>query len=220
MGVGQVCETATGACVTPQCVTHATCGAGRVCDDHQCVPGCLADGECGDDERCLDLRCVRVGETCDCPLAPEFCGPDLNPRSPTVATERCVPDGADATVLVVGSVACSHCHALLSAVIARLAAVADPPPVVFVQLRDRPMDRAAVATYFGTYTVPVIHDTEALDIVGRYAADWYHVMLIDGHGCLAGHWGPLAASELSGATGDALAGSLEAALAGACPASP
>jgi len=214
---GEYCETATGVCLVPECVTHDACASGLVCDDHQCVPGCRGDAECGAEQRCLDLRCVDLDATCSCPLAPSFCGPDLNSRSATAGAERCVPDDGRPTVLVVGSVACSHCHALLSGVLGRVSALADPAPVVFVQLRDRPMDEAAVTTYFAPYAVPVIHDSDALDITGRYAADWYHVVLVDAHGCLVDHWGPLAGSDLEGPTGDALVAELTRALSGACP---
>jgi len=215
---GQVCETGTGVCQVPECTRDTECATGQVCDDYECVAGCRRDEECPTDHACVDKRCVPVGSSCECPLAPTFCVTDLNPRSTTAGQEVCNAD-MTATVYVFGNVGCSHCKSLLNAVLALAEEVGggEAAAVAFIQLESMPVDEAAVGQYFAAYTVPVLPDGGAVDIWQTYSADWYHVVLVDDHGCLAGHWGPLSASDVEGEDRAAISAAWTNALSGACP---
>ncbi|TNF37759.1 MAG: hypothetical protein EP329_02330 [Deltaproteobacteria bacterium] len=217
--VGQICELATGACQVPECTRDAECGEGQVCNDYQCVAGCRSVTDCPADYACLEKRCVPVGTDCGCPLAPSFCVTDLNPRSATVGEVVCSAD-QPTTLFLFGNVGCSHCRALLDALLVLGEAVGDEavPPVSFMQIGSIPVDEAAVGTHFAAYTVPVLPDGEALDIWHSYSADWYHVVLVDDHGCLAGHWGPLVPADIEGDVGVEMSAAWTNALTGACPA--
>jgi hypothetical protein len=199
--VGQVCLADTGACTAPECTSDGACGQGRVCTDYACVAGCRADAECPADQRCFSDRCVPRAEACDCAEAPRFCGADLNPLSAGAGNALCLPDDLPAGgVLLFGSVLCSHCQALLDALEALQAEVAPAgdASLVFVQEPDLQVGEQVVGEALAGATVPVLQDSPEVGIWSAYGADWYHVVLLDRNGCLARHWGPLLATDVSG----------------------
>lgn len=217
--IGQLCELATGVCETPECTRNEECGDGQVCNTaHHCVAGCRGDEDCPAEHACVSQRCVPTGSSCECALAPTFCAQDLNPRSATSGQLVCSGD-LPATVFVFGNVGCSHCKALLDEVLALGGELGGSPPVGFVQLKEIPVNATVVGGQFAGYTVPVYPDDDTQDIWGGFAATWYHVVLIDDHGCLAGHWGPLSGSDVAGATGTEIGAAWSNALSGACPVS-
>lgn len=218
---GEVCQTATGSCVVPECISTGSCPQGTVCKDFACVTGCRTSAECAENETCFDERCVEMAGDCECPVAPGFCELDVNPRSPTAGDEICLsksfPTGA---LLFFGSVKCSHCRYVYDALLTmqqELKAEGDDPRIVWMQLKDVQVDADDVESALGDQVVePIIQDTDALELWTAYDADWYDVVLIDSHGCLAAHMGPLTDEQINGDLHEDLKGAWRKAMSADC----
>jgi Cys-rich repeat protein len=219
---GQVCQTGTGACVDPECSVDTDCGAGRVCEQRFCVAGCASQADCADTEQCVDRRCLPIGAECDCPLAHQFCGTDINPNSPTSGTEICVDDSfPDGVGLFFGSIYCGHCtgdFAALRTRRAELTAEGLPARMIWVQLKTALSTPEDVAAHLGPdVTDPVIHDTDALGLWDAYATTWYHFILVDSHGCRLTDYGPLDSAGVLGEVGDQILAEWRDAMDDTCP---
>jgi len=236
--VGKVCRAGTGRCEAPECVQDSGCGAGLVCEAYACVPGCKVEGDCPAGEECFSHHCyprrqpTEVTETassedvspieasCACPAAPAFCGPDLNHRSPTNGLAVCVPGTFPGGVaLFFGSVFCSHCQAITQGLLAlrqELVGEGESPHLAFVQISDVMVTSEAVSDVEALGDVPVVQDTTALGVWDHYAADWYHVVIVDASGCLSFHAGPLSAEDVAGARHAELLDAWNAAMHPAC----
>jgi hypothetical protein len=219
---GQVCREDTGACVDPECSVDSDCGRGRVCEQRFCVAGCASQADCADDEQCVDRRCLPIGAECDCPLAHEFCGTDINPNSPSAGTEVCVGDDfPDGVGLFFGSVYCGHCTGIWAALEQRKAALQAeglPARLVWVQLKTALATPDDVGARLGPeVTDPVIHDTDALGLWDAYATTWYHFILVDSHGCRLTDYGPLDSSIATSEVGDQIVAEWRDAMDDACP---
>lgn len=194
---------ATSGCVDSRCTRNAECPVGQVCvtATGACeAPACTSDAECADDQRCFANHCVPRDESCDCAQAPTFCGVDLNPLSPSGGHPVCVPGAFDqGAMLFFGSVLCSHCQALLDALEVLQAEVlpGGSAPLIFVQEPSIEVSGQVVEGALAGSAVAVVQDDASLGIWSAYAADWYHVVLIDRNGCQARHWGPLIASDVT-----------------------
>lgn len=215
---GEVCLTTTGACVVPACTTDGECSDDRVCRDFQCVAGCRFDDDCPDGEKCFDKHCVPAQQDCDCPAAPVFCAPDLNPASATSGQDLCVPkDFEDGVALFFGSVGCSNCRHLfysLDDLATEIGAGGKPGSLVWIQLKSEVAGPDAVSSNLGDTDRPVLHDTEDRGVWEAYGADWYHLVIVDRNGCLADHFGPLGLNQvekdLRQEIGNAWAGAMNA----------
>jgi len=219
---GLVCREETFACVEPECSADSECGRGKVCEKRFCVEGCVTVADCNPDQVCLDRRCRDVGPECDCPMAPEFCGTDINPSSTTAEARLCVPDSfPDGVALFFGSIGCGHCTAIYDALkprIAQLRAEGLAPKLIWVQVPTLPATPSDVYARLGAEgTVPVILDTVELGIWPGYAAAWYDVILVDRHGCLLQTFPSLDATQLNGEVGDQLVAAWRDAMDEACP---
>ncbi len=218
---GKVCEPFTGACVAPQCVATSECAQGRICEQHACVVGCLRTDDCSDGMLCLDSRCRGLEQQCQCPLAPAFCADDLNPVSPTVGQPVCVPGPEPGgTMLFFGSVSCSHCQGLFTALLqiqARMIVDGLQPRLVFVQTATRPISPALIVSGLPGVSDPVVLDSDALSIWESYHVDWYYVVVVDTHACLATRFGPLEASQFQESMGPAIEEAWRKAMTPACP---
>jgi Cys-rich repeat protein len=200
---GEICEASTGACVAPECTSDGQCPQGTVCKDFACIAGCRTSSECADKETCFDHRCVEQVGACECPAAPSFCEQDVNPRSPTAGQEVCTADAfPKGVMLFFGSVKCGHCRNLYDALVrlqAELEGEGEAPRIVFMQLKDVQVDADDVESALDDDAVaPIIQDTDELGLWTTYDADWYHVVLIDRHGCLSEHLGPLTDEQVDG----------------------
>ncbi len=203
---GKVCF-ADGKCRVPDCTSHADCGQKKVCESYVCVDGCTKPEECGEGQTCSSNRCVPIDEQCQCPSAPGFCLKDVNPASASLGTQVCSDALAGkAVVLFFGSIACSHCHTLYNRLLEiRDGLVADgvQPNLLFVNLKTVPLDPGAISSLMPNATLPLLQDTEEVDVWGMFSATWYEVVLIDKNGCLAWHSGDLSSGGLEGAAGEA-----------------
>ncbi|MBI5487199.1 MAG: hypothetical protein HY905_07690 [Deltaproteobacteria bacterium] len=218
----QVCREQAGACEEPECTADADCGHGKVCEERFCVVGCASQDDCASSEECVDRRCHRIGAECECPLAHEFCGTDINPNSPTAGTEVCVPgDFPDGVGLFFGSVYCGHCtgdYAALQQRQSELAADGLAPRMVWVQLTTALATPEDVGAHLGPdVTDPVIHDTDALRIWEAYGSTWYHFILVDAHGCYLTDHGPLDPTLVLGEEGEAIVSEWRDAMDEECP---
>jgi hypothetical protein len=221
-GSGKVCYAATGSCVTPECETHAQCRAGTVCERRSCVAGCLAEADCDAGTQCVENRCTAFEQQCHCPLAPAFCLADRNPASPTSGTQVCLPGASPGgTVLFFGSVVCSHCQGIFSVLLAmqgRLRAEGASPRLLWVQLAKTPMPPETIAAAFAGVDAPVLQDVAGIDVWDAYHVDWYYVVVLDTHGCVAGRFGPLTTEQVQGAMGPVIEGTWRTSMTPACPA--
>jgi hypothetical protein len=220
---GQICVGATGQCQPPECLSDTACGPGRICESFFCVAGCRSDDDCAPDERCDDYdRCRQIGTECDCLLGPAFCLEDLNPRSAGFGRQACVADDDEAgTAVFFGSVGCSHCRAIYDALLRRRAQLQGEglaPRLLWVQLKDRPITPDEITTLLTEAAdTPIVLDTAELDIWGRYGADWYHLVVVDGHKCIARHWGPVYSTDVDGAVGEEIVEVWRRAMTEECP---
>lgn len=219
-----VCREQDGTCVPPECrVDHPDCPRGEVCEERFCVVGCADDDDCDDGRRCIDRRCMTVGAECDCPLAAEFCGTDLNPNSATAGREVCVPDSfEDGVAIFFGSVLCGHCTADFEALRrrrAQLAAEGLDARLMWIQLKSVPVAPARVAERLGPEAdEPVIQDTDEAGLWALYGATWYDLVLVDAHGCFQRKFESLDASEIDSAVGDEIVAAWRDAMDEECPA--
>lgn len=218
-----VCRPADGLCTEPECATNAECGTGKICEHRFCTEGCGTDGDCAPNERCVDRRCRTVADTCDCPLAPTACGTDLNPRSTTAEAEVCVPrDFPDGTAIFFGSIYCGHCTANLAALWDRMTELeADGlhPNLMWIQLGRATATPDAVGELLdAAWDFPVIQDDEAGTLWQAFNADWYHLVIVDTHGCTDAtrHFGPLSTYGTAGEEGDRILDAWRAALSDEC----
>jgi hypothetical protein len=218
---GQVCDESTGNCVTGDCSTDEDCGSGRVCEDHFCVAGCNGPEDCDADQRCWERRCVEVGVECECPLAPDFCKTDLNPASATSGEDICVPDSfPEGALIFFGSIRCGHCQAIFQALRVRKAALEAEglhPKLLWLQLESVPVTSADVAGLLPDSVDPLVLDTAAENLWGAYAAGWYHVVTLDSHGCLTGHWGPVTPTDVQGSVGEDMVAKWRSGMSPECP---
>ncbi|MFH1529611.1 MAG: hypothetical protein ABIK09_02630 [Pseudomonadota bacterium] len=100
---GQVCNSATGVCVVPDCIGDDACLAGQICQANVCVPGCLGDEDCGTAKVCVAGHCVletSSGSGCICIAAPLFCAQDIHPGSTTFQSEICMGDTSQTAKLL------------------------------------------------------------------------------------------------------------------------
>lgn len=216
-----VCDE-NGGCVEPECRSDGECPAGRVCTRHACVPGCRGDHECTPPQQCLDRRCVTIGDVCPCPMAPAFCGADLNPRSPTFEQEICVPGSfPDGVGIFFGSARCGHCLSDFDALRARAAELAADglhPRLLWAQLKTAVVVPTDLEWLLGAdVTDPLVHDTDALAIWENYGSTWYELVIVDAHGCLADRFPSLSASEIAGETGERIQDAWRRAMDDQCP---
>ena len=220
---GLVCREDLGTCTDPECsADHPDCARGKVCEQRFCVTGCADLSDCASNEQCIDRRCLRIGDECDCPLAHEFCGTDLNPRSPTAGEEVCVSESfEDGVAIFFGSVYCGHCTANFTALRtleAKLEAEGLAPRLLWLQLKDAPAASSDVeARLAPEVTEPVIQDTEALGIWSAYATTWYHLVIVDSHGCLIRDFGPLDPTQIAGDVGDEILETWRDSMDDVCP---
>ena len=200
--MGQVCLTVTGECIVPECTQDVDCPDGELCEVFRCVKGCLNDSDCDKDQKCFEQKCVPRSENCDCPKAPSFCTTDQNPVSSTFGKELCVPSSFENGVaLFFGSVLCSHCRTMfgsLSVLASEVGGSTGPAGLVWVHLETVSVVPSDVEKALGTVDESVVFDTDALAVWDRYAADWYHMVIVDRNGCLAGHFGPLSQEQIDG----------------------
>jgi hypothetical protein len=201
---GLICQQNTGACVEPECTTEAECGPGQLCADRRCRDAC---------------------PECNLPVAPAFCGTDINPSSRTAEARLCVPDSfPDGVALFFGNVGCGHCTAIYDALklrMAQLQAEGFAPKLVWVQIASLPATPSDVFARLGAEgTVPVILDTPDLGVWSAYAAEWYEVILINGHGCLTQSFKSLSGTLIAGETGDQIVAAWREAMGEECPAPP
>jgi hypothetical protein len=200
---GRVClEEGGGKCVEPECTAAAPCPAGYLCVNSFCDKGCLTDEECGEGFRCVGALCTPYQESCDCTGAPPFCAEDLNPNSASAGQEVCsdVP-GEGGIALFFGSIKCSHCWSNFKRVEAmRDELLADGYPVdsYFVHLKTVEASSSTVGETMSWASSPVVADNDELAIWDDYLADWYHLVIVDRHGCVAQHFGPVVPSHFDG----------------------
>lgn len=194
---GRICLD-DGTCTVPECQSNSECSEENVCSSNQCVPGCRTDENCETGMLCFNNQCVEQSE-CDCPKAPEFCHPDLNPNSPTFNQTVCLNDSFEqGAALFFGSLGCSHCQVLFEKLVQiqqDLQTEQLHPALVFVQLEDRPVTIEDVGRLMETPSAIVIQDDLESLIWETYQADWYHLVVVDQNGCQAEHLGPLSAED-------------------------
>lgn len=198
---GQVCLM-TGKCMEPECTAANPCPEGHFCSNAFCQKGCLADAECGDGFKCIGAICTPYRAQCDCTGAPPFCAADLNPNSPGSGQTTCSDDPGEGGVgLFFGSIKCSHCWSSFERVEAmRDELLAEGYPVVsyFVHLRTVNASPETVGEKMPWASSPVVADTDDLAIWDDYLADWYHFVIVDRHGCVARHFGPVVPEDFDG----------------------
>jgi hypothetical protein len=199
---GKVCLEETGKCVEAQCSAAEPCPPGYLCKNSFCQQGCLTDGECGDGYKCDNAQCTPYQEGCDCTAAVPFCGTDLNPNSASGGQQVCLEaQGEGGIALFFGSVKCSHCWANFERVEAmrdELRLAGHNVSAQFIHLKTVDADAQVVAEKMGWATSPVIADSDTLNIWETYLADWYHLVIVDRHGCVANHFGPVVPSHFDG----------------------
>lgn len=204
---GKVCFS-DGKCRVPDCTATTECGLKQVCEGFRCVAGCSGPEECDAGFTCSSNRCVPVDDACQCPSAPDFCLIDVNPGSPTHSQDICLKDQKGTSVLLLfGSIACSHCHALYSRLLElreTLVGEGLSPTLLFVNLKSVPLDSGAISSQMPQAVLPLVQDTPTEDVWGEYGATWYEVVLIDRNGCLMWHSGDLLSTGgLEGQAGEA-----------------
>jgi hypothetical protein len=210
-------------CISSRCFLDADCPEGLMCSTHACVePECTAGEDCEPDQFCVERRCRDACPECDLPVAPEFCGTDINPSSTTAEARLCVPDSfPDGVALFFGSIGCGHCTAIYDALkprIAQLRGEGLAPKLIWVQVSTLPATPSDVYARLGAEgTVPVILDTPELGIWPAFAAAWYEVILVNSHGCLLETFPSLDATQLNGEVGDQLVAAWRDAMDEACP---
>ena len=199
------CVTSTGRCVLPECEADGECAVEQRCIDFVCEPWCDTDEDCLAGKKCYSNKCVPLSADCNCPLAPEVCAEDINQQSSSEGFSVCIPDTFEGGVLLFfGSVFCSHCRHMFETIReyqAELVTEGHDVRAIFMQIRQYEAGNDDVAQLLDGFTDPVIHDTEELDIWGRYDADWYHVILVDPYGCLSYHVGPLSQATMEEGAG-------------------
>jgi len=204
----------------PECTATAPCPPGYLCEQHVCLEGCLADEECPEGHKCLDARCVLFKEECNCPAAPEFCAPDINPNSATFGQDLCVSSFTEGGLaMFFGSIRCAHCwNNFQEAVKLRevLEAEGEAPHLLFIHLSTVEGSPELVAEKMGWAVDPVVHDREDLAIWDGFGADWYHLVFVDGFGCVAGHFGPVTPESFEGESGEELLSVWRQSLSGEC----
>ena len=222
---GSLCLKSLGSCVAPECVRHSECKPGLICENHFCVSGCLTDDDCAGGMRCHQNRCAVYGEgDCECPQAPQFCGSDMNPHSPTYEQQLCVPASYDKGVaLFFGSVKCSHCRDLIKEILplgAQLRAEGYDASVVFVHIKTVDVGASDVGNHMSGISVPVIHDSDAADIWAAYGGDWYDMALVDAEGCSAEHFKTLVPEDVIYQRRDEIIDAWKAAISRQCKSEP
>ncbi len=107
----------------------------------------------------------------------------------------------------------------------------ETPLVLFMQLKTFDATPDYVEKNMNGSTVPVLQDTEELDLWGMYSTLWphfdttlesmyYRVVLVDRTGCVAALFGPLSDEDLEGLWKAALKQAWAEALHAECSASP
>lgn len=185
------------------------------------MEGCLSGDDCAAGWTCEENRCRQTEEECHCPLAPESCELDINPTSSTYGQSPCIPgDEPGGTLLVFGSVLCSHCTNLLSAVRemeARLLLDGLHPRIVFVQVKDRPVSASVVGEALPDFHGAVVNDVEGLDIWEQYQVNWYYLVVVESHGCLSARFGPIMGDEVRESRAKEIEAAWRASMARECP---
>ncbi len=199
---GKVCLEETGKCLAPECTAAAPCPAGYLCLNSFCDKGCLTDEECGEGFKCVGAFCTPYRESCDCTGAPPFCTEDLNPNSTSAGQQVCSDaPGEGGVALFFGSIKCSHCWSNFERVEQmrdELLAEGYPVTSYFVHLKTVGANSSTVGEKMGWSTSPVVSDNDELAIWDDYLADWYHLVIVDRHGCVAQHFGPVVPSHFDG----------------------
>jgi hypothetical protein len=200
--LGRICLKETGRCVEPECDAAHPCPPGHLCQSYFCQQGCLEDSECGEGQKCVQAQCIPYSEECDCQAAPEFCRIDQNPGSPSMGQEFCLEGmGEGGIALFFGSVKCSHCWALfqdLQGLRDELREGGLDVQAVFVHLKTVEATPSVVGEKMPWATAPVVFDSEELGIWEDFLADWYHVVIVDRHGCVFDHFGPVVSEDFVG----------------------
>ncbi len=78
--------------------------------------------------------------------------------------------------------------------------LADGYPVAsyFVHLGTVDATPGTVSEKMPWASSPVVSDTDELAIWDDYLADWYHFVIVDRHGCVARHFGPVVPGDFDG----------------------
>ena len=106
-----------------------------------------------------------------------------------------------------------------------LQAEGEDPLVLFMQLEAFDATPEFIEMMMEGSSVPVLQDTAALDLWGKYHSFWpefkswwYHIVIIDASGCLAAHFGPVLDEDLEGPGSAALKAAWVEALHAECSA--
>lgn len=195
------------ACIESRCYGDGDCALGKVCleETGKClVPECSDTKPCLSGYSCVKSSCVETPyqEECNCTDAPPFCAVDINPNSSGAGQEVCSDaSGEGGLALFFGSVNCPHCWAIFKGVeLMRdgLLAAGYPVKSYFAHIKNVEASPTTVGEKMEWATSPVVADTEELAIWDDYLATWYHFVIIDKHGCVVSHFGPVAPEDFDG----------------------
>lgn len=177
---------------------------------------CALAQVCNDDDQCLDVE-----SECACHLAEDFSGEDIHPQSSTFGQTVGVPDTYENGVaLFFGSVTCGVCRRILDSLIdirTELENEGEQPELLFVQGIMFEVTSEEVGELLGSVDVAVVENTESANIWMRYHAAQYGLAIVDRHGCLTESYDDLDRMDLSGDSGDEIAGAWRQAMAEECP---
>jgi len=73
-----------------------------------------------------------------------------------------------------------------------------PVTSYFIHLKTVEANSSTVGESMHWSSSPVVADTDELSIWDDYLATWYHFVIIDRHGCVANHFGPVVPSHFDG----------------------
>jgi len=116
-------------------------------------------------------------------LAPDFALEDVNPTSPSYGTtvQRTETPG-DVTLLYVALASCAHCQADVDLLGALVAEKADDWAEVSVRVIALDTAHDSLPELADGHDLPILLDTEDVDVEGQYGAERWYIYLLDRRG--------------------------------------